>query len=407
MFTSLFGWFSQNSIIEGVGNELLLVSSFLGLFLFLVLAWMSTNVSWEFLPVRITVVRDANGEINQTASQGDVEIEGDEASGNDEAVTVTDENSESASDSDPEETEDAQRCGTNRETAEDEVPIRVTSKNVHLMSLEKQEEYAARFRSKGHLVLRLQYLNERTRFVHASPNTSIVRFKRKYFTEELNVQKNVRLIFQGRELTEYGVDTGSDEPSSTQASKPNVKRLSDYNVTDGSTVHCLVTTQSSPTSTSNTTDTHSSDRANTRRHRTGPSDSILTDFDMGTRLMEPLFAFLLAFTWFFRIAYRQYFNSVSTFALVALSVFFVGSVFAVNFVNAFTALGRFTSWSLGGRRQRVVTVTMIARRVGLNPPAEQEEMRPGDSSTVITTEVEVQPNEESEARTVSPNSEQH
>ncbi|THD19025.1 Transmembrane and ubiquitin domain-containing protein 2, partial [Fasciola hepatica] len=229
----------------------------------------------------------------------------------------------------------------------------------------------------------------------------------KYFTEELNVQKNVRLIFQGRELTEYGVDTGSDESTSTQASKPNVKRLSDYNVTDGSTVHCLVTTQSSPTSTSNTTDTHSSGHANTQRHRTGPSDSILTDFDMGTRLMEPLFAFLLAFTWFFRIAYRQYFNSVSTFALVALSVFFVGSVFAVNFVNAFTALGRFTSWSLGGRRQRVVTVTMIARRVGLNPPAEQEEMRPGDSSTVITTEVEVQPNEESEARTVSPNSEQH
>ncbi|THD18045.1 hypothetical protein D915_011081 [Fasciola hepatica] len=179
MFTSLFGWFSQNSIIEGVGNELLLVSSFLGLFLFLVLAWMSTNVSWEFLPVRITVVRDANGGTNQTASQGDVEIERDEASGNDEAVTVTDENSESASDSDPEQTEDAQRCGTKRETAEDEeVPIRVTSKNVHLMSLEKQEEYAARFRSKGHLVLRLQYLNERTRFVHASPNTSIVRFKR-------------------------------------------------------------------------------------------------------------------------------------------------------------------------------------------------------------------------------------
>lgn len=228
---------------------------------------------------------------------------------------------------------------------------------------------------------------------------------RKYFAEELNVQKkNVRLIFQGRELTESEVDIHSHGPVSGRVSKPNAKRLSDYNVTDGSTVHCLVTTQTAPPPMANTTNTHPSSQTTSRRNRTGPGDSILTDFDMGTRLMEPLFAFLLAFTWFFRIAYRQYFNSVSTFALVALSVFFVGSVFAVNFVNAFTALGRFTSWSLGGRRQRVVTVTMIARRVGLNSSTDQEGTSPESSSTGGTADAEVNPNDDSQAPATSPES---
>ncbi|VDP80092.1 unnamed protein product [Echinostoma caproni] len=350
---------------------------------------MSTSVSWEFLPVRITVVRHANGETVQTASQGDVEVESDETHATDgENVTSNEEHPDSSSDSEWEETNgDPQECTSNNAqfTAVENGFVRVTSANVHQLSLEKQEEYAARFRSKGHLVIRLQYLNERTRYVHASPNTTIARFKRKYFADEINVQKkNVRLIFQGRELTEYPSGSRLDGSTATQANKPRMKRLCEYNVTDGSTVHCLITTPVPPTSTPSTADTQTSGRSGLRRQRTGPSDSILTDFDMGTRLMEPLFAFLLAFTWFFRIAYRQYFNSVSTFALVALSVFFVGSVFAVNFVNAFTALGRFTSWSLGGRRQRVVTVTMIARRVGQNQSGEPEENSSGESSTTGT-----------------------
>lgn len=113
MFTSLFGWFSQNTVIEGIGNELLLVFSFLGLLLFLILAWMSTSVGWEFLPVRITVVRDSNGETNQTTPQGDVEVEREEILCSDEPAAIDEQDSESASDSDLEQLEeDTQDYGT-------------------------------------------------------------------------------------------------------------------------------------------------------------------------------------------------------------------------------------------------------------------------------------------------------
>ncbi|KER24832.1 hypothetical protein T265_07615 [Opisthorchis viverrini] len=197
-------------------------------------------------------------------------------------------------------------------------------------------------------------------------------------------RNNVRLIFQGRELKEYDSAQGhSSQLTSNQGltNEHHSLRLCDYNVHDGSTIHCLVTPASTPTTTSSEVQLDRTRFPNHRGRSSTSNDSILAEFDMGTRLMEPLFAFLLAFTWFFRIVYRQYFNSVSTFALIALSVFFCGAVFAVNFMNA---ASNFVTFATRRRNSpepstsdlpdpqntpdassdvRVVTLTMVARRL--------------------------------------------
>ncbi|CAL8087022.1 unnamed protein product [Calicophoron daubneyi] len=414
-----FGFFSEGSIIEGIGNELLLLISFLGLCLFVVLAWMSTNVNWELLPVRITVVQQPNNgdrSENGTTTDGDIPSLSSSSEGaSGQVVQSNIGNAEVSDDTSDELSDDSM---PDKQLGVDVIPgdsaksdlTAATEQQLSAikkpLTLEEQEEYAARYRSKGHLVLRLQYLNDEARFVHASPEMSVARFKRKYFADELLRQnKNVRLIFQGRELAERGSirsnRSGSgSSPAEGEATKRN--RLCDYDIPDGATIHCLVIT---PTARSQQPEANQP--SSSRRGRgSNASDSVLSEFDLGTRLMEPLFAFLLAFTWFFRIAYRQYFNSVSTFALVALSVFFCGAVFAVNFMNAASAVTSFAARRRARPRGhgtdnnpnpepessdsssdvRVVTVTMVARRVS---SSSQSGTLPPDDNRQATLELQV------------------
>ncbi|VDQ05051.1 unnamed protein product [Trichobilharzia regenti] len=210
----------------------------------------------------------------------------------------------------------------------------------------------------------------------------------KHFVDELvNQNKNVRLIFQGREL----LDVVPDESRFNNV-RYKRRRLCDYGITEGSTIHCLITASVSSSNVNRPVN----DTENSGRNTGFPgasSDSMLTEFDMGTRLMKPLFAFLLLFTWFFRIAYRQYFNSVSTFALVALTVFFCGAVFTVSLVNAASTFASLFGISLTDNNAsnwqsdnddannanhpshqndvQVVTVTMIARRIPSEASANQ------------------------------------
>ncbi|KAF5403596.1 hypothetical protein PHET_02834 [Paragonimus heterotremus] len=388
MFPNIFALSLEESIIEGVGNELLLLISFVGIAIFLILAWMSTRVSWELLPMRITLVQENTGVQNS----GPVAFSNENRAPTpqpDSAVTSQNHaepnlagDSESSSDESSEKSSVPRKYPDLGESHISETDSLGTSGNV---TVEEQEAYAARFRSKGHLVIRLQYVDDRTRFVHASPDMLISRFKRKYFADELLQQhRNVRLIFQGRELTETNVARCRQQRIGDQSEVSNIQplRLRDYDIHDGSTIHCLITNAVTPSR--NVSPEHPPGRHNPRGRTSPSNDSILTEFDMGTRLMEPLFAFLLAFTWFFRIVYRQYFNSLSTFALIALSIFFCGAVFAVNIVNvvssltAFTTRRRNTSRTNGNtnntsnthqdttdppRDVRVVTVTMVARRI--------------------------------------------
>ncbi|KAA3677721.1 uncharacterized protein DEA37_0004275 [Paragonimus westermani] len=389
MLPNIFAFSLEESIIEGVGNELLLLISFVGIAIFLILAWMSTRVSWELLPMRITLVQENNGMQNS----GPVTVSNENAAPTsqlDSTLTSQDhaephlvDNSESSSD------ESFEKLSMLRKRHPDVDESRVsepdsldTGRNI---TVEEQEAYAARFRNKGHLVIRLQYVDDRTRFVHASPDMLVSRFKRKHFAEELLQQhRNVRLIFQGRELTETNAARFRQQRIGDQSELSHIQplRLRDYDIQDGSTIHCLITNAVTPSH--DVTQEHFPGRHNPRGRTSPSNDSILTEFDMGTRLMEPLFAFLLAFTWFFRIVYRQYFNSLSTFALIALSIFFCGAVFAVNIVNVVSSLTAFTTRrrntpSTNGntsntsntlqntadptRDVRVVTVTMVARRI--------------------------------------------
>ncbi|KAF8567922.1 hypothetical protein P879_07754 [Paragonimus westermani] len=389
MLPNIFAFSLEESIIEGVGNELLLLISFVGIAIFLILAWMSTRVSWELLPMRITLVQENNGIQNS----GPVTVSNENTAPTpqpDSAFTSQDhaepnlvDNSESSSDESFEKLSMLRKRHPDFDESHVSEPDSLdTSRNI---TVEEQEAYAARFRSKGHLVIRLQYVDDRTRFVHASPDMLVSRFKRKHFAEELLQQhRNVRLIFQGRELTETNAARFRQQRIGDQSELSNIQplRLRDYDIQDGSTIHCLITNAVTPSH--DVTQEHSPGRHNPRGRTSPPNDSILTEFDMGTRLMEPLFAFLLAFTWFFRIVYRQYFNSLSTFALIALSIFFCGAVFAVNIVNVVSSLTAFTTRrrntpSTNGntnntsnthqstadptRDVRVVTVTMVARRI--------------------------------------------
>ncbi|CAH8541567.1 unnamed protein product [Heterobilharzia americana] len=377
---------AYGAIVEGIGNELLFVISCMGTILFLIMAWMSTRVNWELVPIRITLPRyprENQGTETRIASTTEhTELD---------TANSTDNVSAAGSDTGSENELNSNTCVRKRSPGQ--ISSSAVQKNTSSSDDESKantEEQVNITRSKKRLVIKLQYLNDRTRFVHASPTMSVNRFKKKHFLDELvNQKKNVRLIFQGREL----VDVLPNETGFTSGVKPKRRRLCDYGITDGSTIHCLIT--ASVLSSSVNRSSSGNDPGNSGSifgFQATSSDSVLTEFDMGTRIMKPLFAFLLLFTWFFRIAYRQYFNSVSTFALVALTVFFCGAVFTVSLVNATSTVASlfgisFADSDISSQQSeevdnsstshlhqddvQVVTVTMVARRILTQTPTSQ------------------------------------
>ncbi|VDM21743.1 unnamed protein product [Hydatigera taeniaeformis] len=174
-------------------------------------------------------------------------------------------------------------------------------------------------RAQGNIVLRLQYLNDRVRYVHAPPEMPVLLFKRKFFADELERQhKSVRLIFQGREL----------KPSAAASrDSPSRRRLCDYGVSDNATIHCLIS-DAPPNSASSSSSTSADRVASPAGSVLRPNFSAPEDLDFGSHAMMPLFAFLLTSVWIFRIAHAEYFSLVSTVALVCLSALFAGAVFS-------------------------------------------------------------------------------
>ncbi|KAH9282726.1 Transmembrane and ubiquitin-like domain-containing protein 2 [Echinococcus granulosus] len=179
-------------------------------------------------------------------------------------------------------------------------------------------------RAQGNIVLRLQYLNDRVRYVHAPPEMPVLLFKRKFFADELERQhKSVRLIFQGRELK---------PPAVASRDSPSRRRLCDYGVSDNATIHCLISDappHPTPSSSSTPADRIASATGSVLR----PNFSAPEDLDFGSHAMMPLFAFLLTSVWIFRFAHAEYFSLVSTVALVCLSALFAGAVFSSATVN--------------------------------------------------------------------------
>ena len=127
---------------------------------------------------------------------------------------------------------------------------------------------------------------------------------RKHFHTELSSNMSVRLIFNGHELKE---GTGLT--------------LKFYAVPNNATIHCLVTERAEPT------DSTSNYITAGNRAQDDTSSSGGPETDMGG-LMFPLFAAILGLIWYCRISYRQYFNVMSTFALVGVTLLFIAACIA-------------------------------------------------------------------------------
>lgn len=148
---------------------------------------------------------------------------------------------------------------------------------------------------------------------------------RKFFSDEITRQnKNVRLIFQGRELGSQARIAPNQQVSSLP--DPSQRCLCDYGVSNDSTIHCLISNVPAgrlrpPANTSAVPSVRTDNR---HRHEQA-------DVDIGGHAMLPLFALIIGSTWIFRFTYVEYFNLVSTIALVILSGLFGGAVLSFSF----------------------------------------------------------------------------
>lgn len=92
---------------------------------------------------------------------------------------------------------------------------------------------------------------------------------------------------------------------------------------DNCVVHCHISNNTSQNSSQTSSDT----------------SNVSQDLDLG-HLMVPLFGFMLATAWYFRIQFRQIFNPLSTFALIVITFLFLASIFAVYHPIQFPSTNR-------------------------------------------------------------------
>ncbi|XP_060070980.1 transmembrane and ubiquitin-like domain-containing protein 1 [Ylistrum balloti] len=141
----------------------------------------------------------------------------------------------------------------------------------------------------GRIRIRLKYLNDTQRNVVASPTDTVGQFRRVNFATELEDNKVVRFIFNGRDL------------------RSDTMTLDSYNVVDNSVLHCLITQMNRDTSP--------------------PRIDTEGGFDMGT-IMLPLFGVILCIMWYLRFEYRPFFSATSTISLFGITSLYVAAVLA-------------------------------------------------------------------------------
>jgi len=147
------------------------------------------------------------------------------------------------------------------------------------------------------VTIRLKFLNDTHREVEASLLENIGNFKRRNFTVEISEDKNVRLIFNGQVLRE------------------DTQTLRSYGIFDKCVVHCLIHQQSNQTAP-----------PPPRQEQ----DEIEEDLDM-SELFIPILGVGLIFLWYTAFTYSNYFNLMSSTALLGLSSIFLLSVYGTNF----------------------------------------------------------------------------
>ncbi|XP_045382671.1 transmembrane and ubiquitin-like domain-containing protein 2 isoform X3 [Lemur catta] len=269
---------SDVTLIEGVGNEVMVVAGVVVLILALVLAWLSTYVADS----------GSNQLLGTIVSAGDTSV-----------LHLGHVDHLVAGQGTPEPTELPHPSEGNDEKAEEAgegLPKRqVGADSGSPEAPLRSEDSTCLPPSPGLINVRLKFLNDTEELAVARPEDTVGTLKSKYFPGQ---ESQMKLIYQGRLL---------QDPART---------LRSLNITDNCVIHCHRSPPGSAVP--------------------GPSASLAPSateppslgINVGS-LMVPVFVVLLGVVWYFRINYRQFFTAPATVSLVGVTVFFSFLVFGM------------------------------------------------------------------------------
>lgn len=293
---------SDVTLIEGVGNEVMVVAGVVVLTLALVLAWLSTYVadsSNNQLLGTIVSAGDTSvlhlGHVDQLVNQGTPEpTEHPHPSGG------SDDKAEETSDSGGDTTGEPGARGDMEPSLEHLLDIQGLPKRQAGLESSRPEaplgldDSTCLSPSPSLINVRLKFLNDTEELAVARPEDTVGTLKSKYFPGQ---ESQMKLIYQGRLL---------QDPART---------LSSLNITNNCVIHCHRSPPGAAVS--------------------GPSASLTPTTEQSSlgvnvgSLMVPVFVVLLGVVWYFRINYRQFFTAPATVSLVGVTVFFSFLVFGM------------------------------------------------------------------------------
>jgi len=328
--------------IEGVGDEVTIFFTLLMILIVVVLAWMSTHVT-EDAPVNIIIIdrrtlqriyqvvvgftRQQSGRLasigfsnrnnvqassnSSQTSVADDAIRGETGSNDNINVENNEVQQQSAEASNIEDNQKSSTCddtkyeSTISSNSESCTSYDTNQENASATSDNLSDEICTNDQTKsfssdeitdedlidGNIRIKLKYLDERHRWVQSLPDETIRNFKRNHFNEELADDMVVRFINNGHELHQES------------------QSLAFYNIADKSVIHCLFSKK--PVSSENM----------------AQSSAEIHQFDIGV-FMFPIFGIILLLLWYFRLIYRNYFNAMSTFSLIGITLLFIVSLLA-------------------------------------------------------------------------------
>uniref|UniRef100_A0A8C5UPI6 Transmembrane and ubiquitin like domain containing 2 n=1 Tax=Microcebus murinus TaxID=30608 RepID=A0A8C5UPI6_MICMU len=258
---------SDVTLIEGVGNEVMVVAGVVVLILALVLAWLSTYVA------------DSGGNqlLGTIVSAGDTSVL---HLGHVDHLVVGQGTPEPTELPHPSEGLPKRQAGA--DSGSPEAPLR-------------SEDSTCLPPSRGLINVRLKFLNDTEELAVARPEDTVGTLKSKYFPGQ---ESQMKLIYQGRLL---------QDPART---------LRSLNITDNCVIHC----HRSPPGSAVPGPSDSLAPSATEPPSLG--------VNVGS-LMVPVFVVLLGVVWYFRINYRQFFTAPATVSLVGVTVFFSFLVFGM------------------------------------------------------------------------------
>ncbi|XP_068424293.1 transmembrane and ubiquitin-like domain-containing protein 1 isoform X2 [Clinocottus analis] len=264
------------ALIEGVGDEVTLLFSFLLLLLVLLLAWISTRTSEP--PEHLF-----------TSATGSALLLGTGSAHQD---TVPSTNTTSSSSSSPSSSVSdsslTEALPTNTST-KGEGPGRqqrgegVGGGGGEDEGGEDEGERREEEESQRNMVVRLKFLNDTERTAQVKPQDTIGYIKRTYFAGQ---EQQVRLIYQGQLLQD------------------DAQTLASLHLVHNCVLHC-----------------HISQHAG--RGAAGgprPADQVQVALNVGS-LMVPLLVLMLSVLWYCQIQYRQFFTAPATASLVGVTIF--------------------------------------------------------------------------------------